>query len=478
MVRITPLLLLPLLQPLSGLPAQNPPTQDPKAPNTQPQDPPATRLAPTQSPRQAALDRAIQGPAPAPIDQGAMPMPTSTALQSGNSSSPLSQLDISVDLLTAVGGSSVRDDELRRLQGGQHDPRKRGFTLQQAEVQINGAVDPYFRGQFVLVSSLDPDEGETIVEVEEAWLTTQQMPYNLQIKAGHYLTEFGRMNQVHPHAWDFQDQPVMMSRLFGPDGLRSPGARLSYLAPTPTYLEFLVGAQNANGETLESFFANDEVYEERGIGGRFLDEDARQQRGLGDLMWHGRIATAVDFDAEHTLGGGVSGLFGPNPTGLGANTSIWGLDFMYRWRPVDNRRGYPFVKVQGEFFSRRFEAADQTDTSDPLNPIDVPGATLHDYGGYLYVIYGFAVGWAVGLRGEYATGSGASYLGDGEFARAEDPFRSNRTRISPMLSYQTSEYSRLRLQYNFDRSDHLDDPVHSVWLGFEILMGPHQPHAY
>jgi hypothetical protein len=51
-------------------------------------------------------------------------------------------------------------------------------------------------------------------------------------------------------------------------------------------------------------------------------------------------------------------------------------------------------------------------------------------------------------------------------------------RVSPMLSYQTSEYSRVRLQYNWDDSDHLDEVVHSVWLGFEVLIGPHQPHSY
>jgi hypothetical protein len=47
-----------------------------------------------------------------------------------------------------------------------------------------------------------------------------------------------------------------------------------------------------------------------------------------------------------------------------------------------------------------------------------------------------------------------------------------------MLSYQTSEYSRVRLHYNWDVSDHLDEVVHSVWLGFEVLIGPHQPHSY
>lgn len=456
------LLAQPLLMLCGGLAAQDP------AP---PQDQPP-------SSRRAALDRAAQQPVPPPINQGALPVQALTPQQAGGQGGQGAQLMISLDLMSAVGVSTERDAPLRDLQGGAHDPRKRGFTLQQAEVQMNGAVDPYFRGQFVLVSSLDPDEGETIVEVEEAWLVTQQMPYNLQVKAGHYLTDFGRLNQVHPHAWDFQDQPVIMSRLFGADNLRAPGARVAWLAPIPTYLEFTLGAQVANGETLQSFLANDEVYAERPIGGRFLDDDAREQRSAGDMLWHARIASAIDFDPAHTLGGGVSALYGPNATGADATTQIYGLDFMYRWRPVDNRRGYPFFKVQGELFARDFEAAEQIDDSDPLNPVTLPAQTLRDYGGYLYGVYGFAVGWAVGLRGEYATGSGASYQGGGTFDRAQDPFRCDRWRLSPLLSYQTSEYSRLRLQYNLDDSDHLAKRAHSVFLGFEILIGPHQPHTY
>ena len=128
--------------------------------------------------------------------------------------------------------------------------------------------------------------------------------------------------------------------------------------------------------------------------------------------------------------------------------------------------------------ARVFDAAAQVDETDPLAPVDVPADTLEDWGAYLYAVYGFDVGWAVGLRGELCSGSGASYVGGGVFDRAQDPWRADRLRVSPMLSYQTSEYSRVRLQYNWDDSDHLDDVVHSVWLGFEILIGPHQPHSY
>jgi hypothetical protein len=385
-------------------------------------------------------------------------------------------IDVSLDLLTAAGTSTERDAVLGDLQGGAHDPKKRGFTLQQAELGLAGAVDPYFEGRMYLIAALDPEEGETIVELEEAYLTTLQLPAGLQLKAGTYFTEFGRINSSHPHQWDWQDQPFVHTRLFGGDGMRGPGARVGWLLPTETYAEVLFGVQNANGETMVSFLANDEVYAERGIGGRAFDE--REVRAANDLVYSARAVTSMDPSDSTTFGLGASALFGPNPTGGDADTVIWGADFVFRWRPLDARGGAPFVKLQGEFLARAFDAAPQVDDSDPLAPVDVPGATLRDHGGYLQAIYGFAPQWAAGLRGEWGSGSGDSYEGGGVFGRGADPYRCDRVRLSPMLAYKPSEYSRIRLQYNFDDSDHLDDEVHSVWLGFEILIGAHAPHAY
>ena len=60
-----------------------------------------------------------------------------------------------------------------------------------------------------------------------------------------------------------------------------------------------------------------------------------------------------------------------------------------------------------------------------------------------------------------------------------DPFRDDRHRISPMLLWQPSHFSRIRLQYNHDRAAHLaHHDAHSVWLGFEFLIGAHAAHKY
>ncbi len=108
--------------------------------------------------------------------------------------------------------------------------------------------------------------------------------------------------------------------------------------------------------------------------------------------------------------------------------------------------------------------------------VSVPAETLHDWGLYTQLLYGFHPGWAAGLRYEFAGGSGASVGGFN--GRSEDPFRDDRHRVSPLLSWNLSEFSRIRLQYNYDHAAHLQDDAHSVWVGAEFLIGSHPAHKY
>jgi hypothetical protein len=439
----------------------------------------------------------------APADAGAL---ASTPLGGAR----LQLIDLSLDVMTAFGSSSATDEELELLQAGDHDPRQRGFTLQQAELSLRGAVDPYFDGEAHLLYGIDP-EGETKVELEEAFATTRMLPFGLerqgfQLKVGHFLTEFGRQNAVHPHAWDWLDQPVVLSRFFGGDGMRAPGARVGWLTPLPWYSEVFVGAQNAKGETMVSFLANDEVFDDRPIGGR--EFSGTRVRGLDDLVFLGRWVNGFDLSPTWSAQIGVSGLVGPNATGPDGRTHLFGADAVVKWRPLATDRGWPFVKLTAEFLHRNYQAdsflacgpPDPEPEEDPLiSPDDddfddpeeieppnrdtcpdrlfVAGDRLRDWGGYAEILWGFRRGWALGLRGEYASGEGDSLGPYG--SREADPFRDDRLRISPLLVFHPSEFSRIRLQYNYDHADHLrSGSAHSVWAGLEILFGSHPAHAY
>lgn len=390
----------------------------------------------------------------------------------------LHSIGVSLDVLAAVGSSSARDAALSTLQAGGHDPNRRGFTLQEAELGLSGAVDSYCNAEAMIGAVIAPDTGETIVELEEAYLVTSSLPYDLQVKAGHYLTEFGRINPVHPHSWAWLDQPIVNTRFFGGDGMRMPGARIAWELPGSEPAQILFGVQNANGETATSFLASDEVYDERGIGGRFFTE--RENRSFNDYLYTARIDADRQLGDATTLGLGASVAFGPNATGNSADTVIYGVDFLLRCKGKDADAGS--FALQGEVIARNFQAAEQVDENDTTvtgDEVTVPGETLQDWGCYLQGLWQCGSGWAVGLRGEYATGSGQSYQQDTDtFARDVDPFRADRVRISPLVACELSKMSRVRLQYNYDDTDALDDPEHSVWLGFVVMLGQHPKHVY
>ena len=97
-----------------------------------------------------------------------------------------SYLNLSFDALFAAGGSTANDIE--SLQFGGHDPNQRGFTVQNVETTFEGKVDPYFRGQAAIIYQIDP-EGESFLELEEAYAETLALPWNLQVRGGQFFTE-------------------------------------------------------------------------------------------------------------------------------------------------------------------------------------------------------------------------------------------------------------------------------------------------
>lgn len=385
-------------------------------------------------------------------DQSASQAPAMAAASGPSAGSGALQIGLSG--LFSGGGSSVDNGALENLQGGAHDPGKNGFSVQNVELSIGAAVDPYFDGQANIIFQIDAD-GETVVELEEAFFTTRALPWGLQVKGGQYFTEFGRLNKQHPHTWTFVDQPVVLSRFFGGDGLRSQGARLSWLTPTDWYSELIVGIQNPKGETVTSFLnAPGED-----IGGHTLiDRDARD---FGDLLYTARWLNGFDLSDTVSMNLGISGLWGPNASGNQTDTNIVGADLYLKWQPAYTQRGFPFISWHTEVLKRRYDAG------DPGGPNQ---ETLQDWGMFSQALWGFKPGWVAGLRWEYATADGDT---------ATDPLRDTRKRLSPNLTWYPTEFSKLRLQYNRDRAEHLaDKTADSIWLQVEFNLGAHMAHVF
>ncbi|GIL19384.1 MAG: hypothetical protein DWB56_04375 [Candidatus Jettenia sp.] len=368
-------------------------------------------------------------------------------------SSGQSYMNISFNGLFAAAGSTAKD--LEKIETGAHDPVQRGFTVQNLETTFEGAIDPYFKGQANIIFQIDKD-GESSLEVEEAYLTSLSLPLNLQVKAGTFFTEFGRQNQLHPHAWNFADQPLVNGRFLGPDGMRNPGARLSWLAPTNNYTELFFTVQNSQGETVHSF-----RFEEDGTG--LFGREAVETRvhSMEDLLYVPRIATSFDITDEQTVLLGASAAFGPNSTGRDKNTLIYGIDMFWKWKSKYAAGGFPFVSWQTEVMGRRFEAGEDVNSN-------LPDEVMNNWGAYSQIMWGFKKRWIAGLRGDYV---------DGE-KEATDPLGFERWRLSPNITFYPSEFSKIRLQYNYDTILGNDSTEHSVFLQFEFLLGSHGAHKF
>jgi hypothetical protein len=369
-------------------------------------------------------------------------------------------MNISFDGLFALAYSSARD--LDHVEVGDHDPQQRGFNARNIELAFDGAVDPYFEGFANIVFKLNNDN-QTEVEVEEAFLQTTSLPFNLQLKAGQFFSAFGRINPTHPHTWDFADAPIVHGRLLGPDGLRGVGAQISWIVPVPWYSQLIFAVQNGRGGTGYSF-------RNPGDNGIFFDRMTtdREARGLQDFVWIPRWENSVDLSPTQVVLAGVSGAFGSNETGANSRTQIYGGDFLYKWKSANAEGGFPFVKWQTEVMYRRFEAGRGANESFPV------AETFHDWGMYSQIMWGFKKGWVAGLRGDYLDTEDSKFT--------DDMDRQSRSRISANLTWYPTEFSKIRLQYNHDFLEEnfflAGRDVDSVFLQFEFILGSHGAHKF
>lgn len=367
-------------------------------------------------------------------------------------------LELSLNVMTAVGTSTSTNAELRNLQLGNHDPRRRGFTLQQAELAFAGALEPYFAGHAYLVAT------EETVELEEAFLRSLFLPW-FELKAGYFFTEFGRINVQHPHDWRWLDQPVANGRILGPEGLRGVGARAAFKAGGHRWL---FAIQNGDDSTAISFAGEGHTHEgeteHEGVGGWPVTE--RDVRTLGDLLYCARWDADFAF-GPWSLSPGLSLAYGPNTSGEAGKTWLWGGDMALEWRDDEC-----FFRAEGEYMQRYWQAGAAVVENDPVDPNDdefLDATVLSDWGVWLELTGSPGYGLVLGLRLEVAGG-----FRSGHEQRDEDPLRDDRYRIAPMASWQPLEQLKVTLQYNFDHAEHLGgNTSHGIWLGIRVMFGVH-----
>ncbi|MCB9741413.1 MAG: zinc-regulated TonB-dependent outer membrane receptor [Alphaproteobacteria bacterium] len=384
-------------------------------------------------------------------DAAALPQPTQPSLPQGlqgpaTSSAPAGQrgavnlqsMNPNLSFIADVALAGFNSDE--PLQTGGHDPTTNGFNLQQLELSVGSAVDPYFRFDSNIVFS------QFGVEIEEVYATTLGLPGRFQLRTGQFLTRFGRINNTHPHAWSFVDQPFAIGRIFGGEGNRGLGLEGSVLLPLPWYVELVASSTMANGaSTARSFWGAQDL----GV------------RSPADLQTTAALKQFFPLSDNWSLMTGLSYAVGPNASGRDNHSEVYGGDLYLRYRPI-SAGSWTIVSLTSEWMLRRRQ---------------ISGDVLSDVNSYTQLFWQFARRWAVAARYELGT---APWDLSGEVALDPlDPSWTDlRQRTSANVTFWPTEFSRLRLQTAADMHSGRRTPDLSVFLACEFVVGAHGAHKF
>jgi hypothetical protein len=352
--------------------------------------------------------------------------------------------------------------------GGEVGPPKRSFGLGETELAFAANIDPYFRG--VAIASLSPDNQ---TQVEEAYFHTLALPQGFTLKGGRFLSGIGYQNEIHQHAWDFQDASLPYKAFLGGE-LRQDGVQLRWLAPTPLFLE--LGAELSNGSQFPGSEQN-----KNGVGGSALfahaggdiGESYAWRGGLSYLKSSPRGRSYQDVDA---LGGAVVNSFS-------GDAKLWVADAVLKWAPYGNTTSTNF-KLQGEYFQMR---QDGRLTYDDSAGTGLFGSVTDSFesrqsGWYLQGVYQFIPRWRIGYRydelhfGTINNGIVRDALGP---TAADFPLLTphNPSRHTLMLDWSPTEFSRLRLQLADDKS-RLGATDRQLVLQYIHSLGAHGAHQF
>jgi len=333
--------------------------------------------------------------------------------------------------------------------GGEAGPIDEGLGIGETELILNANVDDKFSAW--LTAALALEDGEGVVEIEEAWVEATALPAGLGAKFGRFFSGIGYLNSKHSHAWDFADQPLPYQAFLGDQYLDN-GVQLRWLAPTNLYMEFggewLQGSRYPAGGNADSGFGSYSLF--ANFGG-----DAG-----GDSSWLAGISyldnTAIDRPSGDE----------DNPLIFNGDSKLGSAQFVWKWSPNGNWKQKNFV-FQSEFFWRH-EDGDYV----------LPGGTpiLYDIdqtGWYAQAVYQPIPRWRFGGRvdGLSTDDPGLLFVGTAVAAPLSDP-----RRYSIMADWSNSEFSRLRLQFTRDEAGPLDD---TQWgLQYIHSIGAHGAHAF
>jgi hypothetical protein len=368
-------------------------------------------------------------------------------------------------ILNGVYSNLSQDPNSYRINGfvptmGDVAPPRRGFSLGESELGIAANIDHLFRG--TLIAAIQPDGGA--VEVEEATLQTLALSRGFSVKAGRFFSAVGYQNQIHAHAWDFTDAPLVMKAFLGGQ-LNDDGAQVKWVAPTELYLD--LGAELTRGRGFPGSDPN-----KNGAGA--LNWFTHLGGDIGEsLAWQAGLSYSTTSPRDRLYEDPQNGV----TNGFTGSSKLWAASGVLKWAPEGNST-VRSLKLQGEYF-RRKESGELT--FDPAATALTGGYASRQSGWYAQGVWQFMPQWRAGYRYDQLD-SGTTSIGlvdSGALSAAAFPVLAGYQpkRHSAMVDWSPSEFSRIRLQIARDDSRQ-GQPDNQVFLQYIVSLGAHGAHTF
>jgi|TARA_R110000772_G_scaffold132814_3_gene241291 hypothetical protein len=343
--------------------------------------------------------------------------------------------------------------------------RAKGFGLGETELAFSASIDDMFFGKLTTV--FESHEGETEVNVEEAFIQTMALPNGFTVRAGRFLSDIGYLNNQHLHTDAFTSRPSAYRAFLGGHYFDD-GLRVSYIAPTDLY--WTMGAEVFSGDSLraedesgEREFDSTGVYTAFTKIGGDIGIESSWQLGASYLRNENGLLTPEEHDEEGEEAHAHSASY------TGKNTFV--ADFVYKWAPNGNYK-YQHLTLSAEYFRVSDFMVPDLDEEHLSAEHDEEGS-VNDYHQAWYVsgVYQFSPSWSAGLRyGKLNT----QVLHEEHF----DQQTLKETELS--VAWHNSHFSTVRVEFSHQSNIGFDNAENDnvITLQYVMALGAHNAHQF
>jgi len=344
--------------------------------------------------------------------------------------------------------------------------RVKGFGLGETELALSTSIDDMFYGKLTTV--FESHDGESEVNIEEAFMQTMALPNGFTVRAGRFLSDIGYLNNQHLHTDAFTSRPSAYRAFLGGHYFDD-GLRVSYIAPTDLY--WLIGTEVFTGNSLRSADESGErEFDSTGVYTAFtkmggdIGIESSWQLGVSYLRNENGQLSPQEHDSEEEH---VEDEHGDahSASYTGKNTFI--TDFVFKWAPNGNYK-YQHLTLSAEYFRvSDFIAADLHDEKPNGENND------KDYHQAWYVsgVYQFSPNWSAGLR----YGKLASQLPH------EDYFEQQTLKETELsVAWHNSHFSTVRLEFSHQSNVGFENAQNDnvITVQYVMALGAHSAHQF